>query len=118
MIPRKLEKNIRDSLNRGRVIIVYGPRRIGKTTLVKKILSDAPKNQQLYLNCDELQTRRDLTPYSLASLEQVVGQAKLIVIDETQLGENNRITLKSLNYPPPEPKIIATGSSSFDLANK
>jgi len=118
MIPRKLEKNIRDSLNRGRVIIVYGPRRIGKTTLVKKILSDAPKNQQLYLNCDELQTRRDLTPYSLASLEQVVGQAKLIVIDEAQRVENIGLTLKILIDAHPELNIIATGSSSFDLANK
>ncbi|MBI2009372.1 ATP-binding protein [Candidatus Saccharibacteria bacterium] len=118
MIPRKLEKNIRDSLNRGRVIIVYGPRRIGKTTLVKKVLSDAPKNQQLYLNCDELQTRRDLTPYSLASLEQVVGQAKLIVIDEAQRVENIGLTLKILIDAHPELNIIATGSSSFDLANK
>ena len=118
MIPRKLEDNIRNSLNRGRIIIVYGPRRIGKTTLVRKILSEAPKAEQLYLNCDEIQTRQDLTPYSLSSLERAVGSAKMIIIDEAQRVENIGLTLKILIDAHPELNIIATGSSSFDLANK
>lgn len=118
MIPRTLEKLIKESLGKNKVIIVYGPRRIGKTTLVRKILADAPKANQLYLNCDELQTQRALTPSSLASLEQVIGKAKLIVIDEAQRVKNIGLTLKILIDAHPELNIIATGSSSFDLANK
>jgi len=118
MIPRKLEHNIRQALNKGKVIIVYGPRRIGKTTLVKRILADAPKAEQLYLNCDELQTQSDLEPSSLASLEQVIGQAKMIVIDEAQRVKNIGLTLKILIDAHPGLNIIATGSSSFDLANE
>ena len=118
MIPRTLEKLVKSSLGKGKVIIVYGPRRIGKTTLVRKIMADAPKVNQLYLNCDELRTKRALTPTSLASLEQVIGKAKMIVIDEAQRVENIGLTLKILIDAHPELNIIATGSSSFDLANK
>jgi len=118
MINRTLEKVIKNSLGKGKVIIVYGPRRIGKTTLVKKILAEAPKDQQLYLNCDELQTQNELAPTSLASLEQVIGSAQRIVIDEAQRVRNIGLTLKILIDAHPELDIIATGSSSFDLANK
>ncbi len=118
MIPRTLEKLVKSSLGKGKVIIVYGPRRVGKTTLVRKIMADAPKVNQLYLNCDELRTKRALTPTSLASLEQVIGKAKMIVIDEAQRVENIGLTLKILIDAHPELNIIATGSSSFDLANK
>ena len=118
MINRTLEKVIKNSLGKGKVIIVYGPRRIGKTTLVKKILAEAPKDQQLYLNCDELQTQNELAPTSLASLEQVIGSAQRIVIDEAQRVKNIGLTLKILIDAHPELDIIATGSSSFDLANK
>ncbi len=118
MIPRSLEKVIDNSLNKGRVIIVYGPRRIGKTTLARKIMASAPTADQKYLNCDELDTRQALAPTSLASLEQVIGKAKMIVIDEAQRVENIGLTLKILIDAHPELNIIATGSSSFDLANK
>lgn len=118
MIPRTLEKLIKSSLDKGKVIIVYGPRRIGKTTLVRKIMAEAPESDQLYLNCDELRTRSGLAPNSLASLERVIGKAKMIVIDEAQRVENVGLTLKILIDAHPELNIIATGSSSFDLANK
>jgi len=51
-------------------------------------------------------------------LERVIGNAKLIVIDEAQRVENIGLTLKILIDAHPELNIIATGSSSFDLANK
>lgn len=118
MINRKIESEIRSWFGKGKIIIVYGPRRIGKTTLVKKLLAEVPPKDQLYLNCDELKTRNDLTPISLVSLEQVIGPAKRIVIDEAQRVENIGLTLKILIDAHPELDIIATGSSSFDLANR
>lgn len=118
MIPRTLEKLVNKSLDSGKVIIIYGPRRIGKTTMARKVMAKAPKADQLYLNCDELRIRRALSPYSLASLERVIGKAKMIVIDEAQRVQNIGLTLKILIDAHPELNIIATGSSSFDLANK
>ena len=103
---------------KGIIFVVSAPAGTGKTTLVRKIMADAPMANQLYLNCDELRTKRALTPTSLDSLEQVIGKAKMIVIDEAQRVENIGLTLKILIDAHPELNIIATGSSSFDLANK
>jgi uncharacterized protein len=118
MIERTLEKSLREKLGRGRVIVLYGPRRVGKTTLTRQLLEEAPKSDQLYLNCDELATQEALKPTTLASLERTIGRAKRIVIDEAQRVENIGLSLKLLIDAHPELDIIATGSSSFDLANK
>jgi predicted AAA+ superfamily ATPase len=118
MIERTITPLIRSHLGRGRVIVLYGPRRVGKTTVARQLLDEVPMADQLYLNCDELVTQDALKPTSLASLERVIGQAKRIVIDEAQRVENIGLTLKLLIDSHPELDIIATGSSSFDLAGK
>jgi len=118
MIERTITPLIRDHLGRGRVIVLYGPRRVGKTTVARQLLAEAPTEDQLYLNCDEMVTADALKPTSLAALERVIGQAKRIVIDEAQRVENIGLTLKLLIDTHPELDIIATGSSSFDLAGK
>lgn len=118
MIERSIVPRIRSHLGRGRVIVIYGPRRVGKTTIARQLLEEAPKNEQLYLNCDEMITADALKPTSIASLERVIGGAKRIVIDEAQRVENIGLTLKLLIDTHPELDIIATGSSSFDLAGK
>lgn len=118
MIERTIVPLIRSHLGRGRIIVLYGPRRVGKTTVARQILADVPLDDQLYLNCDELVTVDALRPTSLASLERTIGDAKRIVIDEAQRVENIGLTLKLLIDAHPELDIIATGSSSFDLAGK
>ena len=118
MIQRTIEQNLRNKLGKGKVIVLYGPRRVGKTTLTRQLLNEVPKNEQLYLNCDELATQEALKPNSLASLERVIGVAKRIVIDEAQRVINIGLSLKLLIDAHPELDIIATGSSSFELANK
>lgn len=118
MIERTITPLIRSHLGRGRVIVLYGPRRVGKTTVARQLLAEAPAEDQLYLNCDEMVTADALKPTSLAALERVIGSAKRIVIDEAQRVENIGVTLKLLIDTHPELDIIATGSSSFDLAGK
>lgn len=118
MIERTIVPNIRSHLGRGRVIVIYGPRRVGKTTIARQLLEEAPADERLYLNCDEMVTAEALKPTSIAALERVIGRAKRIVIDEAQRVENIGLTLKLLIDTHPELDIIATGSSSFDLAGK
>lgn len=118
MVKRAVEDKIRQYLFLGKVVIVYGARQVGKTTLVKQILADYG-DEGGYINCDEL---RDWSRMEAANnsdeLLEVVGRKKLVVIDEAQRVPNIGLKLKLLvdNYP--EIQIIATGSSSFDLANE
>ncbi|MCA9334876.1 AAA family ATPase, partial [Candidatus Saccharibacteria bacterium] len=56
MIERSIVPNIRSHLGRGRVIVIYGPRRVGKTTIARQLLQEVPSSEQLYLNCDEMIT--------------------------------------------------------------
>ncbi len=96
MIERTIDGNVKSKLGKGRVIVIYGPRRVGKTTLTRQLLGEVPKTEQLYLNCDELSTMDALKPTSLASLEGVIGSAKRIVIDEAQRVVNIGLSLKIL----------------------
>ncbi|MFA5917245.1 MAG: ATP-binding protein [Candidatus Gracilibacteria bacterium] len=116
-IDRKITKEIEDNIFKGKIIIIYGPRQVGKTTLVRALLSKYG-NTDDYYNCDEPDIRLSLTNKTSTELRSFFGDKKLIVIDEAQRVENIGITLKLLidNYP--DIQIIATGSSSFDLANK
>ncbi len=100
----------------GKAIIIYGARRVGKTTLVRQILDKIPDG--LYLNGDEPDVRQALTNKTSTELAHFIGKRKLAVIDEAQRIPNIGLTLKLFVDTMPETQIIATGSSSFDLSNK
>jgi predicted AAA+ superfamily ATPase len=116
-IPRAIEGIIKKHLFKGKVIIIYGARQTGKTTLVKKILADYSKFSSKYINCDEEDFRRLLTEANTSTqLKQIIGESKLIVFDEAQRVANIGLKLKLLIDNFPNQQIIATGSSSFELA--
>ncbi len=116
IVKRKIEREIEAKFFKGKIIIIYGPRQVGKTFLCQHFLK---KHQNsLYLNCDEPDIEKALTNKTSTSLKQYIGKKNLIIIDEAQRVKNIGISLKLLvdNYP--KIQIIATGSSSFDLANE
>jgi predicted AAA+ superfamily ATPase len=117
MIQRTLQKSIESQLYRGKAIVIYGARQVGKTTLVKQIMAGQTK-KALFLNADLPETRDSLTNKNAHELKDLVGNAALVVIDEAQRIENIGLTIKILVDTYPEVQIIATGSSSFELANK
>ncbi|MEI8054805.1 MAG: ATP-binding protein [bacterium] len=120
MFERIIKKNIEKILYKGKVIIIYGARRVGKTTLSKQIL----KEQELlgkrvsYLNCESLNVKPRLETTNEILLKDFLGEKDLIVLDEAQNINKIGLTLKILVDTYPEMQIIATGSSSFDLANQ
>ncbi len=118
-IKRTIEPKILANLFKKSVIVIYGPRQAGKTTLVKKILEGQTGVPSKYLNCDEADIQKILLEANTStSLKQLIGEAKLVIIDEAQRVRNIGIKLKLLIDNFPDTQIIATGSSSFELANE
>lgn len=115
-LKRNLEGIVYQNLNKGKIILVYGPRRAGKTTLIKHLLKD--KNiPYLYLDCRQKRIQQQIVP-DVLQLKGVVGDYKNIIFDEAQyLNEPGEVltvlidTFANLN-------IIASGSSSFELSGK
>jgi predicted AAA+ superfamily ATPase len=105
-----------DKLFKGKIIIIYGPRQAGKTTLCKEIQKKYPNSR--ILTCDDPNIANSLEPKSVSELQKILGDNRLIIIDEAQRVENIGVTLKIIADSQSDTQIIATGSSSFDLANK
>ena len=114
---RAIQAEIEASLYKGKAIIIYGARQVGKTTLCRAIIQKFA-NDALYLNCDEPDIRQALTGKTSTELRSLLGRKTLIVVDEAQRVKDIGLTLKLLidNYP--EIQIVATGSSSLDLSNE
>lgn len=115
-IHRFLEPYIRQTIDDSKIAIIYGPRQVGKTTLAKHLATEI-HHEYRYLNCDEPDIAASLTHKTSTELKSFVGKSEIIVIDEAQRVRDIGITLKLLADTYPDLKIIATGSSSFELAN-
>ncbi|MBD3232015.1 AAA family ATPase [Candidatus Dependentiae bacterium] len=114
---RKIYQKILNNLFQEKIIILYGPRRTGKTTLSKKILENFPDKSR-YINCELLENQEGLKTTNSIALKTFLGETKLIVLDEAQKIKNIGQILKILVDTFPGIQIIATGSSSFDLLNQ
>jgi len=101
----------------GKAIIVYGPRQSGKTTLITELLKDYSEAKVIY-NGDEPDVRLELTGISSTGFKAMIGNSKIVFIDEAQRIPDIGITIKLIvdNYP--DIQVIATGSSAFELTGK
>lgn len=117
MYQRFLQKNIEKWLFKGKVIVLYGPRRSGKTTLARLILGAFGASGG-YFNCEVDSVRRELSAAEPARIKAFFGDKKVVVLDEAQSIPNIGRILKTFIDEHPTQQIIATGSSSFDLSGK
>ncbi len=118
IIKREIQSKAEKALFKGKIVVIYGARQVGKTTLVKTILQNQTKIKTAYFNCDEPDVRENLTGKTSTELKSFLGDSELVVIDEAQRVKNIGLTLKLLADNYPQTQIIATGSSSFDLSNE
>jgi predicted AAA+ superfamily ATPase len=116
MISRILVDRLRQKLFKQKAIIVLGPRQVGKTTLLKDLAFDP--NDILWMNADEIDVQQRLSEVSSGSFKALLGKKKIFIIDEAQRIENIGLKLKLITDNLPDIQVIATGSSSFDLANR
>jgi predicted AAA+ superfamily ATPase len=103
-------------LFKGKALIVHGPRQCGKTTLVRRLVADAGQDA-LWLNGDDDSDRALFTTVSLSAWRQMLGDGKIVVIDEAQMIPRVGTAAKLLvdHFPGVQP--ILTDSSSFELSN-
>ncbi len=118
MIKRTIQKSIENCFFKGKVIVLYGARQVGKTTLIKEIEKKGVAAKTLYLNCDEPDFREILSDVSSTQLKGIIGQKKVVFIDEAQRVKNIGLTLKLMVDNFPDVQVVATGSSSLDLSDE
>ena len=94
MVERKIYSSLKERLFKNKALILVGPRQTGKTTLLKKIFDEFSRFGVLFLNCDEPDTLQKLENTTSTVLKNIIGNNKIVLIDEAQRVENIGITLK------------------------
>jgi predicted AAA+ superfamily ATPase len=116
MITRTIQKSISEKLFKGKAILLMGPRQVGKTTLLREIVQPF-KEDTIWLSGDDISDRERLRNVSLSTLRSLTLKKKILVIDEAQRIQNIGLTIKLLVDHLTDVQVIATGSSSLELAN-
>ncbi|WP_240755304.1 ATP-binding protein [Pedobacter sp. SYP-B3415] len=117
MIVRRLQEVILKQIGKNKVLLLFGTRRVGKTILIEQIAALA-KVPYLLLNGEDQEAQVLLTNRSAANYSRILGQIRLLIVDEAQavpeIGQVLKLFIDSFK----DLTIIATGSSAFDLMNK
>ncbi len=113
---RTIFTQLHENIGKKPILVLYGARQVGKTTLIKSIL--ARFSNTLYLQGDDPKDAILLERRSAKELSELVSGYELVVIDEAQRVKDIGITLKLIADNVESVRVIATGSSSFELANK
>ncbi len=82
MFPRSLSQKITSKYHLGKIIMILGPRQVGKTTLVKTLLQEIPDSDKIFLTGDDSDDRALLSSESFAKADRSIGSATYVVIDE------------------------------------
>ena len=117
MIVRTLQQRIEENLFKGKAIIVIGARQVGKSTLFRQIVDGRPE-KVLSLNCDEPEVKEMLSGINTPELKMLIGNHRIVVIDEAQRVTNVGMTLKLIVDNFSHVQLLVTGSSALDLHNR
>lgn len=109
--------DIDKSLTPGKVLVLLGPRRSGKTTLLNSFLDSTTKSTVFYMG-DELSVQNNFSQADSNILSPLIGTSDVLVIDEAQMIPNIGSVLKLIVDSNPKLSIVVTGSSAFELAGQ
>jgi predicted AAA+ superfamily ATPase len=114
---RQLESTVTAMLQPGKVVVILGARRVGKTMLVQQMLRER-QHEAIVLNGEDFEAAQLLSSRSIEHYRRLLGSKKLLVVDEAQkIPEVGSIAKLMIDHIP-DLKILLTGSSSFDLFQK
>ena len=114
-IPQIQLNNLKDSITPGKVLVVYGPRRVGKTTLLKKLVEQI-QGECLFVDADDILVRQYLESQSINQLRDFIGDHSCLIVDEAQNVNKIGLNLKMIVDHLPNVSVVASGSSSFELS--
>lgn len=117
-LKRAIIEEFKKKVISNKVLILLGARRVGKTELIKNYLKDIPANSYLQLNGEDINDANLLKERSVYNYKRLLSGIDLLVIDEAQNITEIGLILKLIVDSIEGIKIIATGSSMFDLSNK
>ncbi len=118
IIERTINKALEnDLLESNKIVVLYGARQTGKTT-ISNIILEKLKGKQLKINADEIRYIDILSSRDFQKIRLLIEGYDILFIDEAQRIPEIGINLKIIIDKLPELKILVTGSSSFDLASK
>ncbi|TVP46245.1 MAG: ATP-binding protein [Mongoliibacter sp.] len=115
-IPRHIQVKVSKKIKDNKAIILFGPRQVGKSTLLKNHANQF-QSPILWWNGDDADIRELLANPSSTKLKTLIGKARTVIIDEAQRIQNIGICIKIIVDNFPEVKVLATGSSAFELSN-
>lgn len=118
IIQRAVLKQLESKVLPNKVLLLLGARRVGKTELIKKYLENIPKEDYLQLNGEDIYDASLLKERTVKNYSRLLMNVKLLVIDEAQNIPEIGLILKLIVDSIEGIKVIATGSSVFDLSNK
>lgn len=116
MIKRILESHINALLGTDKAIIIMGARQVGKSTLLTTLLSS--RDDVVWMNGDDIDIQQLFSQMTSTRIRALIGNGKILVIDEAQRIPDIGLRLKLITDQVNGVQVIATGSSSFELANK
>ncbi|MBI1267515.1 MAG: AAA family ATPase [Cryomorphaceae bacterium] len=116
-IHRAIESTIKKYLKPNKAVVLLGARRVGKTELVKHIISELDEKPMI-LNGEDEGTHLSLEPRTVVNYERLLGKTRLLVIDEAQAIPEIGLKLKLMLDSIEGLKVLVTGSSVFDLENQ
>lgn len=115
MIERKLKTQLEQHWNSGKVLIVLGPRQVGKTTLLEQLCSR--EGEFLLLNGDDIVTQQTLENIGEVHLKQLIGNHQTVFIDEAQRIHNIGLLLKIIHDRIKHVRVVVSGSSALELSS-
>jgi len=116
-IERTAKSLINKKLRAGKVVILLGARRVGKTFLLQEIMAET-KEKFIFWNGEDFAIHDLLKRRSIANYKNLIGETTLLIIDEAQHIPEIGFVLKLIVDSFEKLQIIVTGSSSFDIANR